>query len=397
MPERTPLAPTVHGRIARDGYTIEKVYFASLPGHYVTGNLYRPTGPAAKRPAVLSPHGHWENGRLMANPRARAEKDVALGGEGTLESATYPLQARAAGLARLGFVVFMYDMVGYADSGPIRHREGFLDAQAELRLQSFMGLQTWNSVRALDFLASLPDVDPTRIGVTGESGGGTQTFLLTAIDPRPVAAVPAVMVSGNMQGGCICENATLLRVGTNNIELAALFAPKPQAAIGADDWTHDVVTRGLPELKAIYGLYGAADRVDAKKFAFEHNYNQVSREYMYGWFNRALGLGRPEPVREAPFAAVPPAELAVFDSAHPRPADAKESPALRQYLTTASDAQLARLARRPDAFRETVREALSVMVGDHVSRRVLRGRGQLEHGPGRWIRGSPAGVDAPRP
>ena len=99
------------------------------------------------------------------------------------------------------------------------------------------------------------------------------------------------MVSAHMQGGCICENASLLRIGTNNIELAALFAPKPLAAIGANDWTHDVVTRGLPGAEVDLRLYGAADRVDAKNFAFEHNYNQVSREFMYGWFNRALRLG----------------------------------------------------------------------------------------------------------
>ena len=124
----------------------------------------------------------------------------------------------------------MYDMVGYADSGPIRHREGFTDAQAELRLQSFMGLQTWNSLRALDFLAALPDVDPgADRRDRARAAAARRPSSLTALDPRPVAAVPAVMVSGNMQGGCICENASLLRVGTNNIELAALFAPKPLA------------------------------------------------------------------------------------------------------------------------------------------------------------------------
>jgi cephalosporin-C deacetylase-like acetyl esterase len=108
----------------------------------------------------------------------------------------------------MGCVVFFYDMVGVADSLPIGHRQGFLDVQAELRLQNFMGLQTFNSIRALDFLLSLPDVDPQRIGVTGASGGGTQTFILCAIDDRPAAAFPAVMVSTAMQGGCICENCS---------------------------------------------------------------------------------------------------------------------------------------------------------------------------------------------
>src|SRR4029077_1929707 len=115
--------------------------------------------------------------------------------------------------------------------------EGFTDTAAELWQQSFMGLQTFNSVRALDFLTSLPDVDPARIGVTGASGGGTQTFVLCAIDDRPAAAFPAVMVSTAMQGGCICETCSYLRVGTGNIELAGLFAPKPLGMSAADDWT----------------------------------------------------------------------------------------------------------------------------------------------------------------
>src|SRR5262249_42761232 len=156
------------------------------------------------------------------------------------------------------------------------------------RLQSFMGLQSWNSIRALDFLAGLPDVDPSRIVVTGASGGGTQTIILDAIDDRPVAAFPAVMVSGAMQGGCVCANTWLLRSATTNIEIAAAFAPKPMGMPAANDWTRDIMTLGLPELKKIYGLYGAGDKVMAQKFEFEHNFNQVSREVMYNWFNTQL-------------------------------------------------------------------------------------------------------------
>src|SRR5205823_2061428 len=210
-----------------------------------------------------------------------------------------------------------------ADSTAIEHRKGFTDADAELRLQSFMGLQTWNSVRSLDFLLSLPEVDAKRVGVTGASGGGTQTFMLCAVDDRPTVAFPAVMVSTAMQGGCVCENCSYLRQGTGNIELAALFAPKPLAMSGAHDWTIDIETKGLPELRALYGLYGAEDKVMAKCFPqFEHNYNQVSRELMYGWFNKHLRLGQREPVAEQPFVPVPPRELSVFDAKHPLPGDA---------------------------------------------------------------------------
>ena len=180
MPEKSPLQPVIHGKIERDGYTVEKVFFASVPGHYVTGNLYRPTGRTGKLPAVLCPHGHWANGRLyQANDWQQQMKSAA---EQTKEGALYPLQARCAQLARLGCVVFFYDMVGVADSIPIGHRLGFKDADAELRLHNFMGLQTWNSVRALDFILALPEVDASRVAITGASGGGTQSFVLAAFD-----------------------------------------------------------------------------------------------------------------------------------------------------------------------------------------------------------------------
>src|SRR5579864_7599350 len=297
MPEKIPLRPVIHGKIDRDDYTIEKVYFASYPGHYVSGNLYRPKQKNGKRPGVLCPHGHWQEGRFYDAGDKAAQAQMDQGAEKTTEGAHFPLQARCAQLARMGCVVFHYDMVGYADSQQITHREGFTDAQAELRLQSFMGLQTYNSIRALDFLLSLPDVDPKRVGVTGASGGGTQTFLLCAVDNRPTVAFPAVMVSTAMQGGCVCENCSYLRRGTGNIELAALFAPKPLAMSGADDWTIDIETKGLPELQALYRLLGAPDNVMAKAFLqFGHNYNQVSREVMYNFFNKHLQLGLKEPV-----------------------------------------------------------------------------------------------------
>jgi hypothetical protein len=378
MPEKMPLKPVIHGKIVRDGYTIEKVFFASAPGHYVSGNLYRPTGAGAKRPGVLSPHGHWPgaelpsgvraDGRLYERPEADAREKVAAGGDKTFEGARYPHQARAAGLAKLGAVVFMFDMVGYADSRPIVHREGFTDAEAELRLQSTMGLQMWNAIRALDFLASLPDVDPSRLGVTGESGGGTQTFLLSAIDDRPAVAFPAVMVGGAMQGGCICENAPLLRIGTNNIEIAALFAPKPLGLSGANDWTKDIMTLGLPELKSIYRLYGgdAETRVMARHFPYEHNFNQTARELMYGWFNTHLKLGHTTgadgTIAETPFTPATPTELSVYDASHPRPTDAADAATLRQTMTRASDAQMAALAAKPSAYREVVESALRAMV-----------------------------------
>jgi dienelactone hydrolase len=368
MPPKEPLQPTIHGKIDRDDYTVEKVFFASLPGHYVSGNLYRPKGRTGRLAGVLCPHGHWRNGRFYDAGEVNGQNEIKGGGEKNIEGARYPLQARCAQLARMGCVVFHYDMIGYADSQAIEHTKGLTDVSALLRLQSFMGLQAWNSIRALDFLVSLPEVDASRIGVTGASGGGTQTFILCGIDDRPAAAFPAVMVSTEMQGGCICENCPYLRIGTGNIELAGLFAPKPLGMSAANDWTLNIEKRGLPELKQLYQLYDAEDRVMARCHPeFGHNYNQVSRELMYNWFNKHLKLGLPEPIVERPFKPVLPAELSVYtpDHACPRTATSAEVCA---YLTATSDKAMKDLrpseAKGMEAYRRVLGTALRAMVQD---------------------------------
>lgn len=368
MPPRPPIEAVVHGEIDRGEYRIRKVYFESFPGFYVTGNLYLPTAPAdGTRPAVLSPHGHFTNGRFAERSDADVARQLENGWESDGPRARYHLQTRMANLARLGCVVFHYDMVGVADSQQIGHGEGFGDRRAEEWAQSAFGLQTFNSIRALDFLSSLPEVDPERIGVTGASGGGTQTFILCAIDPRPAAAFPAVMVSTGMQGGCICENASHLRIGTGNVELAALFAPRPLMLTGANDWTLHIEKDGLPELKTLYALYGVSWRVNAVCYPdFEHNYNRISREHMYSWFDTHLGLGAELPIREAPIEPVKPAELSVFDAEHPRPEDAVDSKGLKEVWTAMARRQLEEL-RPHDAeslaeFRRVVGGALEVLL-----------------------------------
>ena len=164
MPERTPLHPVVFGEVKHDDYTVSKVFFESLPGFLVTGNLYRPLGPGPF-PAILSPHGHWAYGRL------NAQNSSLVSGPG-----------RAINLARQGFVVFSYDMIGYSDSQQLPHTFG--GPRESLWGVSLGGLQLWNSLRSVDFLEGLPYVRRDAIVLTGESGGGTQTFLLAAVDDR---------------------------------------------------------------------------------------------------------------------------------------------------------------------------------------------------------------------
>jgi dienelactone hydrolase len=386
MPTKTPLNAVIHGRVEQPGYTIEKVYFESFPGFFVTGNLYRPASVSGRAPGVLSPHGHWPNGRFYDAGEAAVLRDIVRGAERFEDGGRSPMQARCVQLAKMGCVVFHYDMIGYADSQQISfeiaHRFakqrpemnraegwGLYSPQAESNLQSVMGLQTWNSIRALDFVASLPDVDPQRLAATGASGGGTQTFLLAAVDPRLAVSFPAVMVSTAMQGGCTCENACLLRVGTGNIEFAGLFAPKPQALTGADDWTREMETKGFPQLKQLYEKFGAADNVRLHPFVwFPHNFNYVSRAAMYDWLNRHFKLGLPTPVVEGPYQRLTADALTVWNQDHPQPQGGEqfERDLLRAWKTDA-DQQLAALRPQQPSdwsrFEEVVGGAVREVIG----------------------------------
>ncbi len=363
-PVRSELQPVIHGAIQREGYTVEKVFFQSLPGFYVSGNLYRPTdaGPGP-HPGVLSPHGHWALGRFTVVPDDEAIAQIESGAERHLANAKYVLQARCAQLARMGCVVLHYDMIGYADFDQLDHARGFGDLEAELWGMSWFGLQTLNSIRALDLLESLPDVDPQRIGVTGASGGGTQTFILGAVDERPDVFFPAVMVSTAMQGGCVCENASHLRVRSGNIELAAMAAPRPLGLTGANDWTVEIESKGLPELEALYTLLGVPDAVEGHCYpSFEHNYNRVSRLHMYTWMNRHLGLGIQEPLDESALVPIEPSRLSVFVDEHQRPADASDLAEVRATLREIAGRELERLeglaSTDPAEFRRVVGGAL---------------------------------------
>lgn len=337
MPTKTPLNPVFHGRLDLGEYTVEKVYFESMPGFFVTGNLYRPKNLTGKAPGVLFAHGHWKDARLSLLGDDELKQELATGQEKFEVGGRSRFQSMCVQLARMGCVVWQWDMLGDSDSqqlprelvhGFARQRPemntaenwGLFSPAAEAHLQSAMGLQTWNAVRSLDFLLGLPEVDAGRVAVTGASGGGTQSFILAAVDDRVKLSFPAVMVSTAMQGGCTCENASLLRVGTGNVEFAALFAPKPQGLTTADDWTREMATMGFPELQRLYALLGAEDKVMLHRGEqFPHNYNLVARAAFFGWLNQHFHLGLPGPVTERDYRLLKPDELTVWDAQHPAP------------------------------------------------------------------------------
>lgn len=319
-----PMPPRLPGRVHRwdrqlyESYAVEKVLLETWPGFYLGGNLYLPTGQGAGPfPAVLNPHGHWEQGRLTD----------------TVEAS---IPARCINFALRGCIAFAYDMVGYGDTYFLpgrtetnanhsfyqRHRRFPNSPRLQLWSVSLLGLQLWNSIRAVDFLCSLSEVDVRRIGVTGASGGGTQTFLLGAVDDRPQVFAPVCMVSHTMQGGCACENAPGLRIRFSNLDFAAAAAPRPQILVGATgDWTRTTLEIEGPALESVYRTLNVPERIRYVCFPAGHNYNLDSRQAVYAWFERWL-LGKPDRMQspERPYNAPRPERLlAEHDPKRPRP------------------------------------------------------------------------------
>ncbi len=298
LPARTPLNAVIHSRRERDGYSVENVYFESLPGVFVSGNLFRPTERIGRVPAILHPHGHFNQDGWTA--RTRPDQ-----------------QLTCAQLAKMGAVCFSWDMVGWGESTQLVHGVPYA-----------MALQLWNSLRSVDFVETLPEVDAARIGVTGASGGGSQALLLGALDPRIAAVAPVVMVSADWPGGCDCETGMPIRddTGTNNAEIAALIAPRPALFVSdGADWTQTFPAADFPYLQGIWRLYDREPAVGNVHLADEgHDLGPSKRAALYQFFARNFALEElpldatatpPEGLPLEPFPS-----LAAFDDDHPRPA-----------------------------------------------------------------------------
>lgn len=275
LPVRTPMSTIIHSKKIKNGYTIENVGLEVSPGYWVTGNLYRPLGREGKRPAIVHPIGHFKK----KGWKTRTQPEM---------------QARAGHLAQMGAVVFAYDMVGWGESWQVPHSS-----------KRAVALQTWNSMRVIDFLETLPEVDTAKIAMTGASGGGTQTIFAAAVDPRIAVSAPIVKVTAVSIGGCTCEMGmnTHKPTGTNNTEIAALVAPKPLLIV--TDGKSSDYTRCFPSLEAgyvqhIYDLYGSESSGNFKNVHLAnetHNFGITKRKVLYDFFAEHLGLEK-IPLRE---------------------------------------------------------------------------------------------------
>ncbi len=339
FPEIGDLHVEVYEKKVHPDYTVEKVLLRTYPGYYATGNLYRPiqTGAEIKKyPGILCPHGHWGEGRLEDSDRASVPR-------------------RAISFAKQGYVCFAYDMVGYADNRELLpHNVG--GKREELWGISSVGLQTLASLRSLDFLQSLEDVDPEKIGCTGASGGGTQTFLLCGIEDRVKVAAPVNMISSTMQGGCHCENGPGLRLDTNNMEIGAMMAPRPLMMVSASgDWTKKTPQKEFPAVRSVYWLYGVPQRVEEHQEDAGHNYNMASRNVVYDHFRRFFYPTRPPQdfVEDPDFVIDATGDLKVF-SRRDKPSDVLEAEPLFASLRQRFEGQLWKtLNEDKEKFEET--------------------------------------------
>jgi len=283
--ERTPLAPKVTGTIDVGPYRIEKVLYESRPGHHVTANLYVPTKGDGPFPGVLVPCGHSKNGK-----------------------ASEAYQSVSALLATYGFVVLIYDPIGQGERCQLLDDKGkpkvwgttehtLTDIGARLTGASAATYRTWDGIRSIDYLASRPEVDPKRIGCTGNSGGGTMTSYLMATDDRIAAAAPSCYITslrglfhtiGPQDGE---QNITgQVALGIDHADYLTLRAPKPTLLLTATHDFFDITAtwQTFREAKRMYGILGFGERVDLFEYPAKHGFNRPQRQAALRWMRRWL-------------------------------------------------------------------------------------------------------------
>ena len=266
FPNHISSQPILTKRRIYEDYSVQNFALETLPGVYICGSIYKPRKIRGKIPVVFNPDGHFEGARYRAD-----------------------CQFRAATLARMGVLSVTYDLFGFKCESLLQ-----VDSSAHYK-SHIQPLQVISALRIFDFILSMKEADTTRVAITGASGGGSQTMLMTALDDRIKLSVPVVMMSSYFDGGCPCESGMGIHLcgnGTNNVEIAALAAPRPQLVISdGHDWTKYVPVNDYPFLQRVYSFYNASADVENVHFPEEaHDYGPSKRQAMYAFLVKHFNL-----------------------------------------------------------------------------------------------------------
>ena len=299
--DKCALEPRVVGSLLRDGYRIEKIVFQTLPGVLMTANAYVPAGEG-KRPAVLCVHGHWKGAKQDPVP-----------------------QARCIGLAKLGFFVLAVDAFGAGERGigkALGEYHGEMTAATLLPVGlPLPGLQVYENMRAVDYLQTRPEVDGTKIGITGASGGGNQTMYAGALDERIGCVVPTCSVGTYRSylgaACCVCELIPDAMTYTEEWAILALVAPRAllvqNATRDAHQFSVGEAQKSIARAQHVYRLHHQPGKIAHSIFESGHDYNRPMREAMYGWMTLHLkGEGQGNPIPEPPLQTEDPETLRCF-------------------------------------------------------------------------------------
>jgi len=265
MPVAPQSVPLVTKKRKFKNYTVENFALEIMPGLYVNGSMYRPLKSKGKTPLMLSPDGHWAGHRFR--------KDA---------------QIRCAMTAQMGAVAVSYDLFGWGES---TLQFDSKDHRKSLSLT----VQTLGAIRILDWILQEGNIDTGRVGICGGSGGGSHAVLMTALDDRITLSIPVVSLSSYFYGGCPCESGLPIHAsagGTNNVELAAMAAPRPQLVISdGKDWTAHMPQHDFPYLQKMYGYYGKTGFVENVHLPEDgHDFGYSKRKPVYDFISKHFHL-----------------------------------------------------------------------------------------------------------
>jgi uncharacterized protein len=274
---------------------VKNVYWQTLENYYVAGNIFMPKKIDVLIPAVMLPHGHFDDDRFY------------------IESSNL-----ATTLAGLGCMVATYDMVGKGEDKETPHDNKYNNA-----------IQLHNSIRILDYICTLNYIDRDRIAITGASGGGSQTMMLAGMDSRIKAAIPVCMLSAHFNGGCLCEMGMNYfednGFQTTLAEIAAMIAPRDMLVISiGTDWTKNTPKVEFPYLQSVYQYYSAANKVSNAHFASEHHDYGLSKRTAAVEF--LTGLFKLDTIQNSDMAIPSTESLKSYNEKNPKPADALSNP-----------------------------------------------------------------------